>query len=359
MKTEQDSIMTRDSFDIAKKVLLLTAKHGVQPTPKNYAIWYEYSIGKKTALKAEIDRLIESSSDFNELINEELYLKHIASALSPDDKVEAKKAEVVDEASEGVHKLLAEILASMQSFSGEASQHEKEMDHQMQQMAGAHDGEQIKAMVQKIIHSAKQIKKSGDDLNAKLEESQKEIGQLRENLQKIKSESERDFLTSVLNRKALDKRLEQLTSLSVQKKEPVCVLMIDIDHFKKFNDTYGHQMGDQVLKIVAKALTECVKGSDIVARYGGEEFSVILPNTPIGGAVAVGESIRKNIASKELKRRDTGENYGQITVSIGAAMFRPKSDTIETFVGRADEALYKSKQTGRNRVTMEAPKDAA
>lgn len=359
MKTQQESDSTRDSFDIAKKVLLLTAKHGVQPAPKNYAIWYEYAAGRKPALKADIDRLIESASDFNELVNEELYLKHIASALAPDDKIETKKAEVVDETSEGVHKLLAEILASMESFSGNTAHHEKEMDQHLQQMAGASDGEQVKVMVKKIIHSAKQIKKSGDELNAKLEESQKEIGQLRENLHKIKAESEKDFLTSVLNRKALDKRLEQLTALSVQKKEPVCVLMIDIDHFKKFNDTYGHQMGDQVLKIVAKALTECVKGSDVVARYGGEEFSVILPNTPIGGAVAVGESIRKNIASKELKRRDTGENYGQITVSIGAAMYRPKSDSIEQFVGRADEALYKSKQTGRNRVTMEAPKDPA
>ena len=130
--------------------------------------------------------------------------------------------------------------------------------------------------------------------------------------------------------------------------------MMDIDHFKAFNDNFGHLLGDEVLKIVAKSLTDCVKGADVVARYGGEEFSVILPNTPLNGAQRVAETIRATIAKRELKRRDSGESYGQITVSVGVSLLRPGSDTNESLIKRADDALYKSKRHGRNRVTLEA-----
>ena len=134
------------------------------------------------------------------------------------------------------------------------------------------------------------------------------------------------------------------------------MLLVDIDHFKQFNDTYGHQIGDEVLKIVARALTRSVRGQDVVARYGGEEFAVLLPETPINGAHIVAENIRKLIADNRLKRKNSTEDLGQITVSIGATRFRfgmHENDNVPYFIQRADEALYKAKKAGRNKVILE------
>jgi diguanylate cyclase len=131
--------------------------------------------------------------------------------------------------------------------------------------------------------------------------------------------------------------------------------MLDIDHFKQFNDKFGHLLGDEVLKIVARAITYCVRGKDIVARYGGEEFCVLLPGTPLSGAMKVADTIRTTIAMRDLKRKDTGESFGSITVSVGAAQFRSRGeDDIDALVKRADDALYRSKMAGRNRVTGES-----
>jgi diguanylate cyclase len=176
---------------------------------------------------------------------------------------------------------------------------------------------------------------------------------LRENLAKVTTESERDFLTGTFNRKTFDKRLLEAMQEAKEKRTELVLVMLDVDHFKKFNDTFGHLIGDEVLKIVARTLTDSVKGMDTVARYGGEEFAVILPKTPIGGGMIVADAIRKTIAGRELKRKDTGANYGQITISAGVASFRHDKDTPETLVKRADEALYRSKHAGRNRVTQE------
>src|SRR6185312_12323338 len=147
-----------------------------------------------------------------------------------------------------------------------------------------------------------------------------------------------------------EKLFEEYAAAARQGHTEMCLLMIDIDHFKNFNDEFGHLLGDEVLKIVARTLTEILKGRDVVARFGGEEFVAILPETPIEGAMKVADIIRGAIAGRELKRKDTGTSFGSITVSIGVARYRPEEDTLPTLIQRADTALYTSKHGGRNRV---------
>ena len=197
------------------------------------------------------------------------------------------------------------------------------------------------------------MREHGAELNNKLKQSREEIEGLKKNLEQVTNEAEVDFLTNIFNRKAFERLLDERTEEARISKHPLCLLMLDIDHFKAFNDNFGHLLGDEVLKIVAKSMKDCVRGADVVARYGGEEFSVILPDTPIAGASKVAETIRETISKRELKRRDSGESYGQITVSIGISVLQPSSDTPTTLIKRADDALYKSKHAGRNRVTVE------
>ncbi len=129
--------------------------------------------------------------------------------------------------------------------------------------------------------------------------------------------------------------------------------MTDIDHFKKFNDTFGHLTGDQVLRLVAVSIKQNVKGLDTAARFGGEEFAIILPGCDLVGATQVAEQVRKAVQARELVKRSTGENLGRVTISVGVATFR-KEDTPVTIVERADAALYAAKRGGRNMVVTES-----
>jgi diguanylate cyclase len=250
-------------------------------------------------------------------------------------------------------KILNDMMLNVTEFAGATSAVSQEVSQQLGQLDAEVNEEVVRNLASTLVESAQSMQDSSDSMTARLAGAQKEISELRENLAKVMTEAERDFLTGCYNRKAFDKRLNEAMIEAKQKESELTLMMLDIDHFKAFNDNHGHLIGDEVLKIVAKTLTDMLKGLDFVARYGGEEFSVILPTTPVGGGMIVAESIRKTIASKELKRKSSGENFGVITVSIGVAAFRQNSDTPMSLLKRADEALYRSKNAGRNRVTQE------
>ena len=254
----------------------------------------------------------------------------------------------------GSEKALIEVLKVIGEFSTETDSYNKSVDEYLESISQKFDDQSVKTIVKNLISSTVILKESGKRLSHKLEESTNEITSLKKDLQQVTAESQRDFLTGVFNRKTFEKYADEQMLTAGHAGSEICLLMIDIDHFKRFNDRFGHLLGDEVLKIVAKTLTNILKGQDMVARFGGEEFIVILPATPIEGAMKVAEAIRSTIATKELKRKDTGETFGSITVSMGVSRFRYDSDTLPLLIKRADDALYESKNNGRNRVTAES-----
>lgn len=329
----------------ARQAMTQMSKFNIEPTPMNYAVWYAYVSGASKELNKEIESVASQSMPFSLSINEYLYHKYVA---DNEDK------RILEDTTVSAKNLLAEILKVINEFSGHTDSYNREVEDHVQKLTRQVANTGFEDMVKEIISSAAQLKKSGDQLSQRLSESREEIQALKVNLNEISSEAQRDYLTNVSNRKALEKALEQQTEFARQNQSPLCLLMLDIDHFKQYNDRYGHLIGDEVLKIVAKHLVNSVKGKDFVARYGGEEFAVLLPSTPIEGAMVVADIIRKTIASSELKRKDTGEIFGSITISIGVSLFRPETDTIPLFIKRADDALYVAKKAGRNRVAKEA-----
>jgi diguanylate cyclase len=202
------------------------------------------------------------------------------------------------------------------------------------------------------VHTAKEMEISNVKLEENLVASKKEILDLHAHLETVRSESLTDPLTQLSNRKFFDIALEKAIADGRAKNEPLSLLMTDIDHFKSFNDSYGHLTGDQVLRLVAMSLKHNVKGQDIAARYGGEEFAVILPNTVLRSAITVAERIRRAVMTKELMKRSTGEHLGRVTVSVGVATLH-KTDNAQSFIERTDGCLYAAKRHGRNRVMCE------
>jgi diguanylate cyclase len=321
----------------------------VLPIPKHYAIFFSCAAGQPSQLVKEIERVVSAKEHFTDELLDRLYNTHLGEAQS----------RAVEETATNAKRILAEMLQNVAAFTGATQSVSQEISHQLEGLDTPITEGSIRQMAQTVISSAAAIVESSGSMNAQLATAQREISELRENLAKATIESERDFLTGAYNRKAFDKRLLEAMEEVKQSDAALTVIMLDIDHFKKFNDSYGHLIGDEVLKIVSKTLSDSVKGMDTVARFGGEEFAVILPRTPIGGGMIVADSIRKAIASKELKRKSTGENYGQVTISLGVAAYRANQDTPQSLIKRADDALYRSKKAGRNRVTQENLSESA
>ena len=177
------------------------------------------------------------------------------------------------------------------------------------------------------------------------------MGELKRDMERIRRQAITDGLTGLANRKAFDEQIGRITREAKRDSGVFSLVMIDIDHFKAFNDDYGHQIGDQVLRLVAMCLINGVKGQDMAARYGGEEFVLILPDTNENAAASVAENLRQAIEKKEVINRATGDNLGQITVSLGVAQYYGDANADE-LISRADKALYASKNKGRNQVTI-------
>jgi diguanylate cyclase len=336
----------RDTSTIAlsKQALSEMANRKLPPVPENYAIFYHAALGQDTELIKELDNISRNNIPFTSQTTSYLFKKYV---------IADRNSTIVHDTAANANRLLGDVLRAVNSFGKETSDYNADVGEYITKLEVDIPDPNVQNMIRELLSASSEIRQQGEELNRKLEKSKDEIENLKKNLDQVTTESQRDFLTGVFNRKAYDRMLDEQINEAKTHGKDLCLLMIDIDHFKQFNDKFGHLLGDEVLKIVAKSLTDSVRGRDIVSRYGGEEFSVVLPDTPVSGAVKVAETICKTIAARELKRRDNGESYGVITVSIGVSILRHGTDSQLTLIKRADEALYLSKNRGRNRVTIE------
>jgi diguanylate cyclase len=312
-------------------------------SPRNYEVWYSYATGYNPSLNQKINELLKEHNVLTDDQIEHVYESYLAPA---------RLTERIDRVGSQVMGEIEQVMAMIDVAAGTASSYSEKMADATEKLGQSKDREGLRAIVEGLVQAAKDMEESNKRLEDRLSASKAEITELQTNLEVVRNESLTDPLTQLFNRKHFDLTLVQAIEDAGKTNEALSLMMTDIDHFKKFNDNFGHLTGDQVLRLVAMSVKQNVKGQDTAARYGGEEFAVILPNTVLRSAIVVGDHIRRAVMTKELMKRSTGEHLGRVTISIGVATLH-KGDTPQSLIERADACLYAAKRHGRNRVMSE------
>jgi diguanylate cyclase len=312
-------------------------------SPRNYEIWYVYATGYNPQLNTVINETLARNGKLTEQELDQLYETYL-SHLKTTDRIDKVGARVVGEIDD-VMNLITEALGMTASYDASLAGAD-------QQLAAATSREQLVEIIEVLARSTREMRETNRALEKRLSLSKSEISGLQQSLEAIRAESLTDPLTGLGNRKYFDRMIDMTVQTALANSQPLSLLMFDIDHFKSFNDSYGHLTGDQVLRLVGLSLKHVIKGQEVTARYGGEEFAVVLPNTALRQALTVADHIRRTVMAKELKKKSTGEILGRVTISVGVSMLKPGDDT-DALIGRADACLYAAKRNGRNRVVCE------
>jgi diguanylate cyclase len=316
--------------------------------PRNYEVWYNYATGYNPSLNQALNEMLAANGGLTQADIDKIY----DTFLSPTrltDRIDSVGSKVMGE--------IEQLMTMIDAAVGSATRTSASLAGMSDQLGGA-DRDGLRAIVERLVQTTKEMEQTNHKLEARLKASKEEINELQENLEAVRTESLTDPLTGLANRKYFDQVLERAMNQAAATSESLSLILADIDHFKSFNDTYGHLTGDQVLRLVALAVKQNIKGQDMAARLGGEELAIVLPTTALPQAVTVADHIRRAVMTKELMKRSTGEHLGRVTISMGVAHLHP-GEPPQSLIERADSCLYAAKRNGRNCVVCETDLEVA
>jgi diguanylate cyclase len=247
---------------------------------------------------------------------------------------------------------LAVIVKLVQAHLEDNSNYSNSLELANRELSTLDKPEQVRAVVSLLIDENEKIQDKMNDLSKNLEASRSQVAKLRANLAEANEMGMRDPLTSLGNRRFFDTNLIKEIEEAHSDNSDMCLVLADLDHFKKINDRFGHPVGDMVLKLFSELLSSNIKGRDTVARYGGEEFAIILPRTRLAAAAHITDEIRTQLETKQWMLSASGQRIGTITASFGVARLRRGEDP-EALIKRVDAKLYEAKISGRNRVAID------
>ena len=318
-------------------------QHNILPTPRNFKLWFTYLTNSNPTLSRRISTLLGAGTAPTTQQLSSLYSDCMPQQIDIDTAVDhsIRMAEAAQATVEHVVENQASLRAYDDTLSGMVWQldQDRTLDGRVQAVntlkaETARASERNRALEQQLSFSSIWITK------------------LQQELIEAKQDATTDSLTGLCTRRAFDARLRRAMIRAKVDQEPMSLVLLDIDHFKRFNDTYGHSAGDLVLRLVARMIADNVKGRDTAARYGGEEFAIILTGAELKAGAIVAGQMRALLDDKRLITKSTKQDYGSVTISAGVAEFR-LGDSVASFIKRADAALCKAKSLGRNQVCTE------
>ncbi|BCN25663.1 diguanylate cyclase GefA [Vibrio alfacsensis] len=322
-----------------RKAVPLMIKNHVAATPANYALWYTYVDKTMPELNMELDRVLENYETCPPAVHKQLYNNYVAS-----------KAETsLEELKTNVEVLLGELTSSMNDTISDTSSFSDMVDKSFSKLEKVEDNslsiEEVMSVIRQLIAESREIRHSTKFLNNQLTNASEEISRLKSQLAEVQKDALFDGLSKLYNRRAFDSDLNAL----IESNQSMSLVMLDIDHFKAFNDNYGHLFGDTVIKGIARRLQQSCRDGICAYRFGGEEFALIVPNKSLRIARQYADTLRRMIEKLHVTDKRSGTQVQSVTASFGVAEYEV-GDTLETLINKADKQLYEAKQLGRNRV---------
>ena len=349
MEILEQRLRTSPAYDMARGAIDALENARVWPTLLNFEIALHYVSDPHGPLATAVNKLLAQddfhSDDFGEML---------ARDFLPRVRLEAQLSDAGGALTRELDRVDG-VIAKASVASAETS---RSMAAAGQSLASAATVTQARDHVRAASEAIALAEARAAQYKSELKSSAAKVQQLREAMERIQRDALTDPLTNLGNRRAFEQNLERACGEMDENRTSLTLAIIDIDHFKLFNDKWGHQTGDQVIRFIGGAICALAIPPRTAARYGGEEFVVIMPRESLASAVRALEEIREEIGLRNLRRRATGEELGRVTISIGLAQ-RLLGESASAFIERADAALYTSKRGGRNRVTYAGDRLAA
>ena len=311
--------------------------------PDSFELWYTYATGQNPALTKAIDEALSSPTGMTEQKFDGLCDVYVGSKRTG-PRLRAAASDLSGE--------INQVVGMIGAAAASSETYEERLGDGLDVLKRTNGHDALKPVVEALVEATREMESEAQALQLQLENSKVRTTHLQEQLETLRIENLTDSLTLIGNCQYFDESLNHLTSTALESGKPLSLLFCDIDHFKNFNDQFGHQIGDQVLRLVAGVIKRSLRDDDIAGRYGGEEFGIILPGTKLDVAKSVAGRIREAVIARDVREKNSGESFGRITISIGVAQLRP-GEASTSLMQRADACLYAAKRAGRNRVVAE------
>ncbi|WP_235907574.1 GGDEF domain-containing protein [Siccirubricoccus phaeus] len=313
-------------------------RFGIRPTPAHFTIWYDYHSGEQPMVRRVLSTFLDSGQPVDERLMFEIHDRFYRPG---------REMQLFLDASQHIQSALHVAVSQV----AEAGSNATRYGSTLRRFSGAlgAEGPELPGLLARLQEETEALSRRCDQLGGDISSSAERIGALERELAEARREATTDVLTGLPNRRAFEDQLRRAAQEATMRGHSLCLLIADIDRFKHINDTWGHPVGDAVLRRVAQTIGACLGEGILAARMGGEEFAALLPHATLAAAQQAAERIRQAVSEKSFSVRSTGKDLGIVTISIGVAAYQ-RGEPLPCLVERADVALYQAKQARRNRV---------